>query len=208
MADVWTLSTLQTSLYRRGFDFLSADASGVAAGLGFLNAAAQEVDAQFPWPYLLTSTTGTSPLSITDLRKIITVQDGTAGFLPLDVNDYQNLANDYGDLTQTGSPLFFYFTGQTTIATYPVSTDTLTVRYVKVGTNMVSGTDVPAMPDRFRPILVDLAVAAAYREANVPDEAGLALQEYQRKLGLMVNELLDPQLYGNKLIRVTRSGNF
>lgn len=208
----FTLSTLQTAFYRRGFDFMSPtgdpSGAGATAATQFLNQAAQEIDAMYPWPYLLTSTTGTAPLTVADLRKVQAVQDTTNGSYPLEPSQVQNLSNDYGDLTTVASPLFFYFTGQTTIATFPVSTDTLKVSYWKFAADMAAASDAPAMPDRFRPTIVDYAAAAAFRESNVPDEAGLALQEGQRKLALMVNELLDPQDFGWQRVRMTAARNY
>jgi hypothetical protein len=205
----YDLTTLLTDFYARGFDFMNDGSTATARATRFINQAIHEIDGAYDWPYTLTSTTGTAPLTISDLRKVQTVQDQTNNNFYLLPDTAQVLKDAYGDLSYAGTPQIFYFTGQTTISVYPASTSaTLLVTYWKVGADLSSGLDTPLMPDRWRSIIVDLAAAKAFRESNVPDEANLALQEYQRKLQLMAGELLDPQGAANQHIKQTYARNF
>jgi hypothetical protein len=205
----YDLAALQTAFYARGFDFLNDAGAGVTRTTQYLNSALQEVDSTALWPYLLTSTTGTAPLTISDLRRVQTIVDTTNGFSPLSPSDARSLVRMYGDLTTTGQPESFYFTSQTQLSVYPTNTtNTLKVTYFKVGTDLSGASDAPLMPDRFRPIIVELAAAKAFRESNLDQEAAVAMEEYGRLLGVMERELLDPQVSGPSYMLVTTPQNY
>lgn len=205
----YDLSTLQTAFYARGFDFLNDGGAGVTRTTQYLNQAMQEIDSASLWPYLLTSTTGAAPLTISDLRRVQSVVDTTNGFSVLSPSDERSLVRMYGDLTTTGQPESFYFTSQTQISVYPANTtNTLSVHYWKVATDLSAAGDAPLMPDRFRPIIVELAVAKAFREKNMDQEAAIAMQEYGRLLEFMQLELVNPQAQGPSYMLVTTPQNF
>ncbi len=205
----YDLTALQTAFWAQGFDFMSSAGANTTRTTQYLNAAIQEVDSLYLWPYLLTSTTGTAPLSISDLRRVQTVVDTTNGSSPLYPSDAQSLVRLYGDLTTLGVPEAFYFTSQTTLSVFPANTtDTLTVRYYKVAADLSAGTDAPAMPDRFRPIIVELAAAKAHRESNNLEAVQDRMGEYARLLDVMTRELLSPQAFGAKYMLVTSPRNF
>lgn len=205
----YTLSTLQTAFYARGFDFLNDGGAGVTRTTQYLNAAMHEVDSAALWPYLLTSTTSTAPVTISDLRRVQSVVDTTNGYSPVTPADVRTLKRMYGDITQSGQPESFYFTSQTVLAVYPTSTtNSLLVTYWKFGTDLSGASDAPLMPDRFRPIVVELAAAKAFREKNLDQEAAVAMQEYQRLLEVMKEELVDPQVAGPSYMLVTTPKNY
>jgi hypothetical protein len=135
------------------------------------------------------STTGTAPLTIADLDVIECVDLTSAISRRLHPTDRRYLRDTYASLTTTGTADFYYFTGQTTITTYPVTTATLTVDYWKVGPDLSAGGDVPLMPDRFRMGIVHYAVAAALGRG---DEAGAqaAREDGDRVVSQMMGSLL------------------
>lgn len=164
---------LYTELYARGFDYLNDGGAGVTRAKRWINDAAHQIDDLEPWLYLQASTTGTAPLTIADLGRVESVVD-VANRNVLTFLDRRDVTDMYADLTTTGSPAYYFVTGGTVVATYPVSTVTLTVRYSKVTADMSATTDTPAMPDRFRMAIVEYAVAQAYRDVSNWDGAAQA----------------------------------
>lgn len=157
---------LQTELYARGFDYLNDGGTGVTRAKRWLNDAMHTIDDLEPWIYLQASTTGTSPLTVSDLGRVESVVDvanrNPLRFLPRkDVTDY------FANLADTGgTPSFYFVTGGTVVNTYPVTGVTLTVRYEKVSADLSANGDTPSMPDRFRTAIVEFAVAQAFRDVS------------------------------------------
>lgn len=156
---------LYTELYARGFDYLNDGGAGVTRAKRWINDAAHHIDDLEPWLYLQASTTGTAPLTISDLGRVESVVD-VANLNVLTYVDRRDVTDYVADLTTTGSPSMYFVTGGTVVTTYPLSSRTLTVRYSKVATDMSATTDTPAMPDRFRMAIVEYAVAQAYRDVS------------------------------------------
>ena len=123
------LLDLRTELYARGFDYLSSTRANY-----FINRAYSELCEEEDWPFLEATTSGTAPVSITDLRTIETVIDTTATrrLQPL---DRRHILEDDYQLSTTGSPSCYYLTSCNTLAVYPANTtDTISERYWKVPT--------------------------------------------------------------------------
>lgn len=159
----------------------------------WVNAAARQLDDEEDWEYLFTSTTGVAPLTIADLDTVQSVVD-VVNLNPLRQVDKEALARDVADLTTAGLASYWYRTAPTVIATYPVSTATLTVKYFKyMSADMVASTDVPLAPDRFREAIVELACAKGYRDVGDANNVQGCLTEYARLLVAMRKTLL-PQL--------------
>jgi hypothetical protein len=168
-----TFDVMLTMLYARGFDFLNDGGAGATRAARFVNDAMHQIDDMEPWQYLQASTTGTSPLTISDLGRIESVTD-VANLNDLAYMPRQNVTTLYADLTLTSSvPTYYYVTGGTVVNTFPVSGVTLTARYFKVAADL-TGTQAPSMPDRFRMAIVHYAAQLAFAESNIPDEAQLA----------------------------------
>src|SRR5690242_13792062 len=125
-------AAMQVEFYARGLGDLNDGGAGATRAKRWLNDAAHEIDGLADWPYKMASTTGTAPLTLADLDVIECVTD-VGNLSPLSPTDRRYLRVTYADLTATGTALFYYFTAQQTIATYPVTTNTLTVDYWKVG---------------------------------------------------------------------------
>jgi hypothetical protein len=185
-------SGLQTELFARGFTDLNDGGAGVVRAKRWLNDAAHEIDDMNDWPYLNTTLTGTAPLTIADLGTIETV--GVAGSYNLAPRDRRDLRRNCGDLATTGTAWAYYIVGGTTINVYPVQAGlSLTVDYWKVPVDMVANGDVPAMPDRYRMAIVDLAVERAARDRG--DEAGAQAARAQglSRLQMMEQRLMSLQ---------------
>lgn len=188
-------AALQTELFARGFTYLNDAGAGLTRAKRWINEAMHEVDESEPWDYLRTTTTGTSPITISDLGRVEYVVD-VARRLVLDEMDRANLVAFYGDLTDTSTlASYWYKTSPTVIATYPVSTATLTVSYFKFGPDLSSGSDTPLMPDRFRQVIVEMAAQKAHRDNGNEAEAQACLSEAERILGRMRETLVSPQVW-------------
>lgn len=122
------------------------------------------------WPWLETSTTGTSPITITNLRACLSVVD-TATRAVLWPSDRRSLVDNYSDLTTTGSPQFWYRDTLTSIRTYPVSSDTISVEYIKHESDLTADSDTPSLPSRHHNVWVDRAVYEAYVDTDNFDSA-------------------------------------
>jgi hypothetical protein len=185
-------AAMQTELFARGLSDLNDAGAGLTRVKRFLNDAAHEIDNLADWPYKLASTTGTVPLAISDLDVIECVTD-ISNLSALSPTDRRYLRDTYADLTTTGTAQFYYFTGQTTITTYPVTTATLTVDYWKVGPDLSAGADTPLMPDRFRMGIVHYAVSAALADRGDAAGSQAARADGDRVVSQMMGSLLNPQ---------------
>lgn len=181
-----TFTDLLTEFYARGFSYLDDGGAGVVRAKRFINDALHELDDMEPWPYLQASQSGTAPLTVSDLGRVEYVEDHTNQIkLGFATRDY--LAGYYGDVTMTGSrPVWFYVTGGTTINVFPANTSvTLDVRYTKVEPDLVSDSDAPLVPDRYRMAIVHYAVASALEDKSNYQEAGAARARADQVVGRM-----------------------
>ncbi len=183
-----TLADLRTELAARGFDYLSSTRL-----TDFLNYAytvdVSEADA---WPFLETSTTGTSPVTVSDLRTIESVID-TTNQVKLRPMDRRHVTDLDVDLTRTGTPEFYYVTTGNVVATYPVGTGTLSIRYWKTPTALSADADEPLLPTRFRALIVDAAEVRAYTDDDEADQANIAQQRFLSRLEHMRLSLMGQQ---------------
>lgn len=184
---------LQDEVAARGFSYLTTAGGGSAADLVRLkraiNDASHELDQEERWDYRFASSTGAAPLTIADLDQVESVTD-VVNLNPLMQIDRQALTNDVADLTTTGLAAYWYKTAPTTIAAFPVSTVTLTVKYLKFGPDLSAVGDAPLAPDRFRPIIVEAACAKLFADASDWDARRACLEERSRLLQLMRMSML------------------
>lgn len=157
----------------------------------WINDAMHELDSEEEWDYLFASTTGSAPLTIADLDKVESVSD-VASLNTLMQIDRESLIADVVDLTSTGVAAYWYKTSTTTIAVFPVSTATLTVKYIKFAPDLSTTTDAPLLPDRWRPAIVEKACAKAYRVLGNTNAETDCLNEYQRLLAQMRSSMITP----------------
>lgn len=190
-------TALKAAVSGRGFSRL------VAADLGLcVNDANHELDSLEPrWPYLFVTTTGTAPLTVADVDDVSLVIN-TTGNLPLAYRDYEDLVNEVGDLTQTGTdPWAWYWTTSSTssISAYPVTTRTLKVSYWKVSVDLSAGGDTPLSPARWHQLIVDMAVRNAHvmRSMDIPPSLEVQID---RKLAQMRTDLHYRQVQGPSMV--------
>lgn len=171
-------SDMQTEVFARGFAPLNDSGAGLARVARWVNDSAHEIDDLELWDYRRASTTGTAPLSISDLGVIGAVVDGgnLNALVPTSIHD---LEGQFGDLATTGTATYYYLNNGA-ITVYPVSSNTLTVKYFKVAPDMSANSDTPLMPDRFRMAIVERAVAKAYLDNDDPEMAAVCLAESDR----------------------------
>src|ERR1044072_2569080 len=156
-----TFAELRQEMRRR---FPKLDADRITA---YINYARQELDATEWWPYLEVNISDPAPLELDDLGVVVTVQDVNRD--PLVPSDVRWLVNEFGSLSADGWPQYYYVqspAGVPTIRTYPVNTDEITVRYMKVSTDVSASTDTPLAPPQFHRIILDMAARDAYRDSD------------------------------------------
>lgn len=186
-----TFTDLQTEFFSRGFDYLNDGGPDLARAKRWLNRAKHKVDSLEDWPYMNVTASGTSPLVIADLRTVETVYDST-NRQTLGFADRRDLRRDWGDMTVTGAPSWYFITQGTTINMFPVQAVSLSVDYWKYSADMVNPTDQPDMPDRFRLVIVEYAVADALRDDESVD-ADRATAAADQIVAEMRSVLLDQQ---------------
>lgn len=158
----------------------------------WLNDARQTLDGEETWDYLMSSTTGAAPLTIADLDQVESVVD-TVNLIALEQIDRDTLAQDVVDLTLPGLSAYWYKTSPTTIAVFPVSTVTLTVKYTKLTADMVAATDAPLVADRWRQAIVERACYTGLRYKGDWTGAAACKQEYDAIVQQMRVSMLTPQ---------------
>lgn len=178
-----TFEALKTELGDRGFSDLSDSRRGY-----YINAARAELDRMHLWPWREASGTGTAPLTVSDLGVIEAVTNETQDYA-LTRREYRDLVNQYGDISTSGTPSFYYVgwpSGAPVVATYPTSSDTIGVQYWKVTADLADPSDEPDSPDDAHYLIVDLAVRRAYRDVDNHEGADAVQEEIDRQL----NDLL------------------
>lgn len=146
----------------------------------------------YRWSYLEDSATGVPALSIPTLGSVEAVSNETVGY-PLEEVGYADLVSWGVDLALTGSPTYWYKatpSGVPVVATYPDTTDTIGVQFWRVSVDLVADGDEPAAPDRWHSLIVDLAVAMAYRDGDAHDKAEALQVDIDRQTAQMVDELV------------------
>jgi hypothetical protein len=161
------LTSAQTELKARGGDYLSS-----ARLTTFLNDAKNELEDFFVWPWLETTTAGTAPLTISDLKHVLYVVD-TTNRAELTGASAQYIVEDLDEtITTTGTPDVWWLDGTTTLKVYPANTSaSLSVRYVKFSPELSAGADTPLIPVRNHNLWIDLAYVRVLKDANDTAEA-------------------------------------
>ncbi len=168
-----TFADLVAELAARGFDYLQDDSTGVARLKRWINAAYRtDICAVEPWPWLETSTTGTAPLPITDLRDIMYVANLDEKYT-LSVLDVRDIAERDPNGLATGPAVGYWLDGST-VKVWPDDGVNLEVRYVRKPTALVSDGDTPLVPEEYRPLIVDRAAVLAYRDSDNWEAANAA----------------------------------
>lgn len=194
-----TLAELRIEVYGP-YSYLNDSGVQAARADRWINQAYHELCDQAPWTFLETSTSGTAPLTISDLGAIISVTDVDGVALdPIQYDPLRRVVD--GDITVAGNPGFYYITGTysamtgastTAVNTYPVPASSISVRYRMKPTNLASGGDTPLVPDEYR----DIIALGALRRAAIDNQAWEAAngyrQEWDARLLDMVSAEIEP----------------
>lgn len=178
-------SALVAEAQARGFDDLTTTRMG-----RYVNQAYKSICNRAAWPFLRATTTGTAPLTISDLRAVLNVVDTTTN-AKLYHADRRHLIESVDTLlTTTGTPTYWYQESRTVIKVYPANTtDTLSVHYLKVPATL-TGTDSHLIPEEFEDLIIDGAVIRAYKDDDRLDDAATLSQFFNEGLREMMDALL------------------
>lgn len=177
------LGELRTELQSRGFDYVTD-----ARLNRWLNRAYTRLCDRHAWPFLETTTTGAAPLTISDLRAVLSVID-TDNDSPLVYEDRRTIREDDPTLAATGKPENWYLNGSA-VTTYPVSTVGLSVLYIKSPAELSSDSDSPVLPSRYHMLLVDMACADAYKDSDNLEAWQMLRGDVEEQIREMENSLL------------------
>lgn len=184
-------SDLTTELSDRGFSHLSPTRLG-----RYINRAMHRIDGMYRWPYREDSGIGIPPLIIATLGQVEAVTNQSQSDYPLVESSYKDLTEWFGDLTTSGTPIYWYrayVDGDPIIATYPISdTDTIGVQFWQIFADL-TGTNIPAMPTRYHPLIVDMAVMMAYRDMDAHAMAEAMRPEINQQILEMMEDMLPQQ---------------
>jgi hypothetical protein len=99
--------------------------------------------------------------------------------------DRRSITDVDTDLTTVGTPFAYYVSGGDTVTTFPASTNNLSVLYWEVPDEMSAGADEPALPPRWRALIVDAALVRAYEDDDEPEQADAARARFDSRLAEM-----------------------
>jgi hypothetical protein len=188
--------TLQQDFFDSGFAYLNDAGNGLARAQRWINQAYLEIAGLENWTWLETDLVTTAPVSILDLSEVITVWD-TTNSVPLEQSDYRSLLDSYGEVTTTGLPVYWYQSGST-VSVYPVSTTSLTIRYVKTPAELSTSGSTPVVPAEFHDVIVLGAVRRGLLDDQDAGDYQLVRSEWDQRIQMMREKYL-PR-YGSQLI--------
>jgi hypothetical protein len=81
-----------------------------------LNVGKDTFEDAYEWPWLWTPFAGPTPLTVPNLKLVLTVQGGRVELMGLDI---RQVAQDGTDLTQTGTPLYWWIEGTDKLHAWP-----------------------------------------------------------------------------------------
>lgn len=196
------LEAIRTEIADRGFDF---DDSTTRLDY-WINRAYHQFCTREAWPFLETTTTGSSPLTITNLRAALSVVD-TTNDAKLSPADIRSLSDEDPTLDATGYPESWYMDGSA-LTVYPSSSSvSLAVRYIKVPEDLSSNSDEPIIPVRFHYALVDGALVYAYRDTDNFEAAAQTREAFNEAIIEATEELLVVNFDSASSIQITSSSS-
>ncbi len=184
-----TFRQLLTEFYARGFDYLDDGGAGETRAKRWINQAYLEILEMDDWPFLQTSISTPAPVIISDLGTIESVSNMTTeqnlGFV-----DRRTLLEQFPTLDAQGSSEYAYITQGTTLNTYPVGSDTLKVRYLRVAGELSDDDNQPEIPSRYQYAIIDYACARAYMDSDNPEMAQIVRRDGDNLVQMMRERLL------------------
>lgn len=178
-----TFLDLRTEFAARGFDYENATRAN-----RWINQAYLALCECWTWPFTEATITGPAPLTISDVRQILSVSDTTNQCVLVGV-DRRDIVDVDPAMTSTGSPESWYLE-DSVLKVYPASTTaSLAVRYAKVPAELVNDTDVPIIPSRFQDLIIDGACIRGYKDSDELATAQTLQGFYDRGVNEMLNSL-------------------
>ena len=156
----------------------------------YVNQSYLEICDRQSWPFLETVASDTHPIDLTDIRQVLTVYDtGQERVIP---GAERAFLIDLGYiLSDTGDAEYWYFDDHDSLKLYPVSTNSIQVRYIKVPAELSADDDTPVIPARFHDAIVAGAVVRAAHSAGDWERASRAQGLFDRRLTDMTVALLN-----------------
>lgn len=185
-----TFASLQTEFYERGPEYLEDDTAGQTRAKGWLNVAYHDICERYPWPFLRITVDDTAPIPLTDVRKVTSVFDITAGYPLWFLENVEDLSVLGFNPTLTGTPTHAYL-DQDTLNVWPLNTtDDLKIRYVALEDDLVADGDVPVIPARFTSTIVDGALMWSQKDNDAYGKYQSLSQIYEQSISLMAQSLM------------------
>jgi hypothetical protein len=200
------LSELREELYARGFQDLEASEEGKTRANRWINQAYREITDAQPWTFLEATKEGTAPLTISDLRRVMSFVNLTneSDLWPA---TRQEIMRRDPDLSQTGIGLRWYQESETELKVWPVDTSSkFQVRYNKVPVELKEDADKPLIPEMYQWIIIEGAALRGYKGRDNFEAANLTRQEWDRGMKQMIHALRDPNYDANRKILRTGYG--
>jgi hypothetical protein len=157
-AQSMTLDEATQAVMDRGFDYLSA-----ARVHMMLNSAKDEFEDVYEWPWLQRAVTGVTPLTLADLKLVLSVRQGNNELLGLTL---RQAAQGFTDLAQGGTADYWWLEGDDILHLYPGDGGTASIVYVRDSPQLVAGIDTPLIPARYQSMWIDYAVVEAYKDSD------------------------------------------
>lgn len=170
--------------------------TGATRKLSFVQQTIWDIESREPWPFLeagyvdLTfDGTSSVPTNVpSTFRAVTSLRDTTTGtYLQwLRDDDFEERVGTYN--TQSGSPLYYYFSGNA-INMWPVPTASTIVRmkYLKTSAEVTSSSAETAIliPKQFHRLIVQGSLYKLYEMEDDPDTAERYLSHYERGINDM-----------------------
>ncbi len=179
------LQELRSEFAARGFQYLPGTRKDRLVNLGYMELCEEE-----DWPFLEATTSGTAPLTVSDLRTIESVTN-TTNELELLPRDRRELVSGDPALDATGTAVSYYITGGDTINVYPANTaDTFKVLHWKVPAQLDDESDTPLVPSRWRYLIIERACVIGYRDDDETEMMEACEAAYDKGLAKMRYSLM------------------
>lgn len=189
------LGELRSEVQARGYNHIPDARCNL-----WINQAIQEINEAHAWPYLETTATGVAPLSITDVRQILSVASNDVVLSGMERRSLTQLDPSMDD---AGTATHWYLDGNS-LRVYPLdTTSSLSVRYLKVPTDLSADASSPDMPARFHDLIVDGAVYRALKDDDEYENAAALRQMWGTGLQSMADSLLSRNFANPDFIQVT-----
>jgi hypothetical protein len=153
-----TLAEAQAALLARGFDYLVPAQTTL-----MLNVAKDTFEDVYEWPWLWLPFSGPTPLTVPNLKLVLTVQGNGTELLGLDI---RQVAQDGSDLTQAGTPGYWWIEGTNKLHAWPGDGAVLSGVCLQDSPALSLPTDTPLIPSRYHGLWIDFAVVEAYKDSD------------------------------------------